>query len=318
MKKRVVDLGDRPSLDIVSFGRRGVASLSQPELELVARTARGVPEVMVKVTGGGQRMASVQRHLQYIDRQGKVEVETDVGHFHRPGYEKTLLTDWGLDIEEHPPAREFAGPGRKPKKLVHNLVFSMPPGTDPQKVLGAVRRLAKEEWMLKHRFALVLHTDEPHPHVHVVIKARDEKGKRLNIRKSTLRDWRQKFAQNLRELGVAANATERVVRGAPRGLPDTMYRAAERGDAIRWQRNAAQRPATLRNATVSGRPEERPPAAHQQVLDAWRRIYTGLVEQGDHNTALTVRVFLGHLRSQQEKGLEKSHARTQEGQQTEM
>jgi hypothetical protein len=57
-----------------------------------------------------------------------------------------------------------------------------------------------------------------------------EQGKRLNIRKATLREWRQDFARRLREQGVAANATERAVRGqARKPLKDGIYRAAVRG-----------------------------------------------------------------------------------------
>ncbi len=80
-------------------------------------------------------------------------------------------------------------------------------------MLTAVRKLATCEFALKHRYAMVLHTDNAHPHVHLVVKAMGEQGHRLNIRKAMLRDWRQQFAANLREQGVAANATERAVRG---------------------------------------------------------------------------------------------------------
>ena len=72
------------------------------------------------------------------------------------------------------------------------------------------------EFGSKHRHATVLHTDEPHPHVHLVLKARSEEGDRLHIKKATLRHWREKFAENLRELGIAANATERAARGESR------------------------------------------------------------------------------------------------------
>jgi hypothetical protein len=58
---------------------------------------------------------------------------------------------------------------------------------------------------------MVLHTDEPHPHVHMVVKAMSEQGGRLNIRKATLREWRRGFARHLRTPGIAANATERGV-----------------------------------------------------------------------------------------------------------
>jgi hypothetical protein len=40
-----------------------------------------------------------------------------------------------------------------------------------------------------------------------------EHGQRLNIRKATLREWRRDFAAALRKQGIAANATERAVRG---------------------------------------------------------------------------------------------------------
>ncbi|MBL8265036.1 MAG: relaxase/mobilization nuclease domain-containing protein [Steroidobacter sp.] len=40
----------------------------------------------------------------------------------------------------------------------------------------AVRGLAREKFGRRHRYAMVLHTDEPHPHVHVVVKAVSEAG----------------------------------------------------------------------------------------------------------------------------------------------
>src|SRR5205085_11119258 len=96
----------------------------------------------------------------------------------------------------------------------------------------AARNFAREEVALKHRYALVLHTDEPHPHVHLVVKAVSEQGDRLNIRKATLREWRREFARHLREQGIAANATERAVRGEGRThKTDGIYRATLRGES---------------------------------------------------------------------------------------
>src|SRR5690242_17150124 len=82
-------------------------------------------------------------------------------------------------------ARSILGT-RRPAKLVHNVIFSMPPGTPPGKLLKAVRKLAENEFAMKHRYAMVLHTDEAHPHVHLVVKAVSEQGERLDIRKATL------------------------------------------------------------------------------------------------------------------------------------
>jgi hypothetical protein len=94
-----------------------------------------------------------------------------------------------LDLGAHRRYTERAiAAGRKPPKLVHNLVFSMPRGTPSEKLLKAVRTFAREKFALQHRYVLALHTDQGHPHVHVVVKAESEQGVRLNIRKATLRE----------------------------------------------------------------------------------------------------------------------------------
>jgi len=49
----------------------------------------------------------------------------------------------------------------------------------------------------KHRYAMVLHTDQAHPHVHLVVSAHDRENGRLNINKADLR-WREQFARHLR------------------------------------------------------------------------------------------------------------------------
>jgi hypothetical protein len=78
--------------------------------------------------------------------------------------------------------------------------------------LAAVRNFARAKFADRHRYALALHTDEPHPHVHMVLKAMTEGWEyHLNIRKPTLRDWRNEFARYLRAQGVAAKATRRGV-----------------------------------------------------------------------------------------------------------
>jgi len=59
----------------------------------------------------------------------------------------------------------------------------MPKETPPDKLLRAVRKFSVERFALQHRYAMALHTDQANPHVHVVVKAVSEQGKRLNIRK---------------------------------------------------------------------------------------------------------------------------------------
>jgi hypothetical protein len=167
----------RPLFDPVSYARRGPGrrdQLSPAQIEQIARTVRRVPEVMVKVLPRGvTTLSAAQNHLGYIGRDGELDLETDDGEKMRgdqPG--KKLLEDWDLDVDEHRRQSELASTrGRGPPRLVHKVMFSMPAGTPPQKVLTAVQNFCREEFAFRHRYVMALHTDEPHPHVHVVIKA---------------------------------------------------------------------------------------------------------------------------------------------------
>src|SRR5882762_7391933 len=194
----------RPLLDMVSYGRggpKGGIGLSRDQIAAIDRTVRRVPEVMVKVLPkDSNNLRSVGRHLDYIGRYGKLELETDDGErVQGKDVGRQLLEDWDLDLDEHrKDARLASVTGRSPK-LVHKVMLSMPPGTPSKGVLEAARNFAREEFALKHRYALVLHTEEPHPHVHLVVKAVSEQGARLNIRKATLREWRSEFARHLRD-----------------------------------------------------------------------------------------------------------------------
>lgn len=239
MTKRIFRIREgEPLLDIVSYGRGGPREdggrLTHTQIEQIRRTVQRAPEVVVKVLPRASNdLKAAGKHLDYITRYGKLGLETDDGEQWREKGGKVLLSEWDVDIDDVRRQSEVAATkGRKPPKLIHKLMFSMPPSTPPEKVLAAVRNFAREEFWGQHRYAFVLHTDEDHPHVHLVLKAVSEQGVRLNIKKATLRLWRSEFARNLRLLGIAANATDRAVRGqGVKAKKDAIYRASLRGDS---------------------------------------------------------------------------------------
>jgi hypothetical protein len=248
----------------------------------------------VKVlTKGGGDLKAVGRHLSYLSREGDIEIETDDGRLlSGQGVEQELLEDWDLDIEEIRRTRELRPrSGISQPKLVHKVVLSMPAGTPPDGLLRAARTFARETFGAQHRYALVLHTDEPHPHVHMVVKAVSEEGPRLNIRKATLREWRREFARHLRAQGISANATDRAVRGTTRPkLSDGMYRALQRGASRRIQTHEGP-PGMERVAAsdVSGR--ESLLHTRAQVEQGWMATAEILDRQGQQDLAWYVRRF---------------------------
>jgi hypothetical protein len=306
MPKQLIDLGAKPLLDVASYARRGPARrdrLSHDEIELIARTVRRTPEVMVKVLSrGGQDLKAISRHLGYLNREGELDIETDDGQrLSGTGVEKELLEDWDLDLEEQRRKADLESrSNRPPPKLVHKLMFSMPAGTPPDKVLAAVENFAREEFGLKHRYAMVLHTDEPHPHVHMVVKAVSEQGVRLHIRKATLREWRREFAQHLRDQGIAANATERAVRGETRTRKtDGIYRATLRGESThaRWRVEAA---ALEVDQSPGAEPGRRKLIATRRAVEyGWQAVAGILRSQGQFHLVAEVQQFVNRMRDPQ-------------------
>jgi hypothetical protein len=303
MPKTLLDLrSSRPFLDLVSHGRggpKGSVRLSPDQMAAIDRTVRRLPEVMVKVLPkDSNNLRSVDRHLDYIGRYGKLELETDDGErVQGKDAGLQLLEDWDLDLDEHrKDARLASVTGRAPK-LVHKIMLSMPPGTPPKGVLEAARNFAREEFALKHRYALVLHTDEPHPHVHLVVKAVSEQGVRLNISPATLREWRSEFARHLRDHGIAANATERAVRGETRTHKlDGIYRATKRGDSTHTRARTEAVAAELLKGDPRVEPgKSRLTETRTNVERGWRATSAILLAQGQPDLAAKVLRFLKQL-----------------------
>jgi hypothetical protein len=337
-KKRTAAIArDRNSsgLELWSQGRKGPSAqplfdpTSPESMAALQRTLNKVPEVMVKVTGGGRDTGTAHAHIDYIDRQGQLDVHTDEGDLlNGKDVSKFLVEDWKLDTIIHQRHRQAPLPGEKDKraKLVHNIVLSMPQGTPPQAVLAAAQRFARENFALSHRYAMVLHdpaTDPKHektesgknPHVHLVVKAVSEIGERLYIRKDTLQAWREQFAHALREQGVEANATPAAIRGkAKSSAKGTIHQHQERIDKWRTgsqdEQNKQKKPipsALLQsnvervlNELVNGvEPDlsgkDKLMATRENVLSGWMATETALREQGLNKEANQVLEFIKSL-----------------------
>jgi hypothetical protein len=238
-------------------------------------------------------LKAARKHIEYIGRYGALELEGDGGERLQGRVGKALLEEWDLDVDAERPQATLSGTnGRRTPKLVHKLMFSMPPGTPPAKVLAAVRNFAREQFWGQHRYAFVLHTDEAHPHVHLVLKAVGESGVRLNIKKATLRHWRTEFARHLRSHGVAANATERAVRGGGRkAMKDGIHRAMLRGDSLYMRAKVVATAELLRGAPLVEAGKKRLIETRQRVKAGWLAVSDTLIRQGHSLFASEVRRF---------------------------
>ena len=187
--------------------------------------AKGGRQVMIKITGGSKNVKAMKRHMDYLSREGELELTDQDGN---PVKGEDALNDIAWAWEHTGPKMDEAAD----RKEAFNIVFSMPEGTDPRALADAVRATAGVEFA-GHQWVMVQHFDEPQVHAHVAVKAEALNGRRLNPRKADLQRWRERFAYELRERGVEAEATRRAprMRQAKINKPWAVTRLEERGQA---------------------------------------------------------------------------------------
>lgn len=293
---------DRGLLEIVSHARTLAQRrdrLGPDQIAQVARIVRRTPEVMVKITGGGTSIRAVSAHLAYITRHSDLELHSDDGTVASDREAQRALTKhWHLDLSSRQGGSRGGAdkPGRA-YKLVQNIVLSMPHPTPPEKVLAAAKVFAREKFGLKHRYAMALHTDQEHPHVHLVVKAEGFDGRRLHIDKPMLRTWREDFARMMRAQGVAANATPRALRGHNRGHTRTEIFRARRRKASTSELRRIKDIAKELNETgrMSDPAHTRLVETRKVLLAQWEQVARTLDAQGEIVLAGDVRYYAKNL-----------------------
>lgn len=233
----------------------------------LARVAARAPEVMVKVTGRTRDGAHLRAHLDYISRNGRLELEGPDGAMIAGRTDIGDLADewWATALTEMS--------RRKDSPVSHSIVLSMPAGTNEIALRDAARSFASEMFAGRHDYVFTLHTDTPRPHVHLSICSRGHAGERLNPKKADLELWRQTFAQALRDRGVEAEATPRRARGVTRKAERAPLRKIrdrhEAGKGPMGQvRRSAYREAA--GAAFQGRTERTP--WEQQIVERQQRV----------------------------------------------
>lgn len=270
---RVVKTKGQPRLSGDAARLRAAAIRKRIEATVVRRA----PQVMVKVTGGGRGMKAIAAHFRYIGKNGRLEIEDQLGETMRGKDSlRDLADEWRLGGSLIP---DDAEPGHR--REAYNIMLSMPRGTDALTVQRAAREFAQVE-LADHKYVMVLHDHQANPHVHISVRAESRYGKRLNPRKADLHRWRETFAEKLRGYGVEAEATRQATRGRSRNY-DPLWRLKAREDG---------RLRTTRPGTKSG---GRAIATRAEAVEAWRQLGQALAMSGDvadRNLAKSIAAFV--------------------------
>jgi len=185
------------------------------------RIVNNASEVMVKVSGNSKGPAHVKAHLDYISRNGKIEIENERGE---------ILKGKDALKEVHKEWTQDQGRRRRNTRDTTNIVLSMPKGTDARAVKDSARDFAKKQFGGNYQYVFALHTDVDHPHVHLTVKTLGFDGRRLHVKKGDPQVWREEFAEQLQTRGIDAEATPRAPRGVvKKGVKQAIRHIREKG-----------------------------------------------------------------------------------------
>jgi hypothetical protein len=244
------------------------------------------PQVLVRISGGGKGIRQVKAHLDYISRNGQIEVEDQNGDkFNGKDEINTLRDEWQMG--------GFPIPESSGVKQAFNIVLSMPAGTNEFGVRQAAADFARREFE-NYQYAMALHTFDtdpdknpsPNPHVHLCVKALGLDGTRLNPRKAELQRWREGFAQALRENGIEAEATKRIHRLQPkRGEKQSVQQKKARGESFH---SIGSTPISAQRIAIARQ-------AQSDVLRGYREIAQALARSGDPTDRSLAVALVRHL-----------------------
>jgi hypothetical protein len=278
------------------------------------RTVRRAPEVVINVKGSRRTkdddhaaIEGVLRYMMYISRNGRLAtVNEENDRIEGRDAIRNTHASWNLDMQR---MRSGSVAGLHPS---FNIIFSMPAKTDPTKMLDAVQAFARDRFQ-GHQYLMALHTHETdpaddapeHPHVHLILRAEDENGQRIYIRKGDLRVWREAFAAELRVRGIEANASSRAERGQSLKTRRGAEWHIDKRNQERILRGEALEPATARAARLrqaaqelledktGPKPWELAMAARRRdVLRELTHNVTQLRQEGDNELADQVERFM--------------------------
>lgn len=262
------------------------------DLQTIARVTARTPEVMVRISGKAKGGKHVEEHLRYITRNGELTAEDDSGRL-----------VMGRRMVKETAAAWMEGSGlnrRSNSRDTVNIILSMPPGTDRDKLLDAARQFGREVFGAEHSYLLVRHDDTDHPHCHLTVRSLGLSGRRLNPRRDDLQAWRVAFAAACRQHGIAAEATPRRTRGVVRKPMKQAVLHADKAKRSTVQRSKAREAlkAVAHPAAGLQEPDRRAVEQQAQTRADWSRVADELSQattRAGQELARQILSFLAHM-----------------------
>lgn len=146
------------------------------EVTKPAKTDKDGKVIVVNLRSESIRVVS---HIDYISRNGKIELETNEGQvLGGKSAAVQLAAEWLVKHDEDCQNDDATDRTR----VTSSMVFSMPDQVNAERVKDAVRSLTEDEFGGRHDYVMAMHTDTKHPDVHLTVRTVGHDGIKLNLR----------------------------------------------------------------------------------------------------------------------------------------
>ena len=166
--------------------------------------AKGSPQAVFKISSYSRSGGAVWDRVNYVARDGEVEVEDENGG------RLESLAELERVVEEWTEADKDRPEG---SRLAMSAVVSFPAGVDQDKATEAARQFFQDAFAKNHDYVFAAHADAKQFHVHVVVQTRGHDEKQLRLNREDIQDLRVLLAEKARAQGIELDASPRWARG---------------------------------------------------------------------------------------------------------
>lgn len=163
-------------------------------------------EVVFKITSNAKNIKQLAKHLDYISRKGTLELlDSDLNTY----ISKSQLA-YCIENYQNGYVIPNENENKKECRETYNMIFSMRDydDCDSTSLKNAAFETIKQLYPNAH-FTLAFHSDTDNPHCHICLKATNNDGSRIDIKKADCTKIRKTFADNLNKRGIYALATRK-------------------------------------------------------------------------------------------------------------
>ena len=193
------------------------------------RASKKLPQAVFKISSYSHSAGAVWDRVNYVARDGELEVEAQDGEALDQGELETMVDKWE--------ARAGEGENQRARRRAMSSVVSFPAGVDQERATEAARQFFHEAFADNHDYVFAPHTDAKQFHVHLVVEARGHDGRQLRLNRDDIQDLRMLLAEKAREQGIELDASPRWARGEEKEQqrPRAVEGMERRGAAAAWE-----------------------------------------------------------------------------------